>query len=61
MVDIVQRWVAPIVRDWHVIHSRDKRWPPAAAAFRQFLLQQGAATIERAVGLPALARRTTRK
>jgi LysR family transcriptional regulator, low CO2-responsive transcriptional regulator len=51
----------PIVRDWHVIHSRDKRLPPAAVAFRQFLLQQGAATIERAVGLPALARRTTRK
>jgi DNA-binding transcriptional LysR family regulator len=44
----------PIVRDWFVIHRRDKRLSPAAAAFRDFLLAQGAPIIGRAVGLPPL-------
>lgn len=50
-----------IVRDWRVIRRRFKRLPQAAAAFRPMLLQRGPATIERAVGLAALARRTGRK
>lgn len=28
----------PIVRDWHVVHLKDKRLSPVAAAFMQFLL-----------------------
>jgi DNA-binding transcriptional LysR family regulator len=41
----------PIVRDWFVIHLRDKRLWPIAAAFRSFLLERGAAIIADAVGL----------
>ena len=42
----------PLVRDWYVIHLRDKRLSPIAAAFRSFLLEKGAAIIQQAVGIP---------
>ena len=42
----------PLVRDWYVIHLRDKRLSPIAAAFRTFLLEKGAAIIQQAVGIP---------
>src|SRR6267378_2277059 len=42
----------PIVRDWYVIHLRDKKLSPIASAFRAFLLQQGAGIIQKAVGEP---------
>ncbi len=45
----------PVIRHWHVTHRRDKRLSPAARVFREFLLERGAALIERAVGLPAPA------
>lgn len=35
----------PLVRDWFVIHLRDKRLSPIAAAFRSFLLERGAGII----------------
>jgi LysR family transcriptional regulator, low CO2-responsive transcriptional regulator len=35
----------PLVRDWFVIHLRDKRLSPIAAAFRSFLLERGAGVI----------------
>jgi DNA-binding transcriptional LysR family regulator len=41
----------PLVRDWYVIHLREKRLAPIAAAFRSFLLEKGAAIIQQAVGL----------
>ena len=41
----------PIVRDWYVIHLREKRLSPIAAAFRGFLLEHGAAIIRQAVGV----------
>src|SRR5690606_8419223 len=41
----------PLVRDWYVIHRKDKRLLPAALAFREFLLRAGAALIERATGV----------
>jgi DNA-binding transcriptional LysR family regulator len=41
----------PIVRDWFVIHLREKRLWPIAAAFRAFLLERGADIIREAVGL----------
>ena len=47
----------PLVRDWYVIHLRDKRLAPIAAAFRAFLLERGAATIARALGELPLGRR----
>ncbi|HKE46411.1 MAG TPA: LysR substrate-binding domain-containing protein [Steroidobacteraceae bacterium] len=40
----------PIMRDWYVIHLRDKRLSPVAAAFRSFLLERGAAIITEGVG-----------
>jgi DNA-binding transcriptional LysR family regulator len=40
----------PVLRQWFVIHRRGKRLTPAAQAFKSFLLDQGAALIERAVG-----------
>lgn len=40
----------PVVRNWHVVHHRAKRLPPPAAAFKSFLLREGAAMIERLVG-----------
>lgn len=43
----------PIVRDWFVIHLKEKRLSPIATAFRAFLLERGAAMIEEAVGLDA--------
>jgi DNA-binding transcriptional LysR family regulator len=41
----------PEVRDWYVIHLRDKRLTPITAAFREFLLKSGAGIIERATGI----------
>jgi DNA-binding transcriptional LysR family regulator len=40
----------PIVRDWYVIHLRDKRLAPIPTAFRTFLLEHGARIIHKAVG-----------
>jgi len=40
----------PVMREWYVIHRRGKRLSPAAQAFKSFLLERGAALIERAVG-----------
>ena len=41
----------PIMRDWYVIHLRDKHLSPVAAAFRSFLLERGAAIITEGVGI----------
>lgn len=38
----------PLIRDWYVIHLRDKRLSPITAAFRSFLLEQGATIIRKA-------------
>jgi DNA-binding transcriptional LysR family regulator len=37
----------PLVRDWYVIHMRDKRLSPITVAFRSFLLARGAEVIAR--------------
>jgi len=42
----------PVMRKWHIVHHRNKRLPPVAVAFKEFLLQEGAALIERLVGRP---------
>lgn len=47
----------PIVRDWFVIHLREKRLSPIAAAFRGFLLSDGARIIRGAVGVDLPQRR----
>lgn len=40
----------PIVRDWYVMHLRDKHLSPITAAFRTFLLERGGQIIHRTVG-----------
>ncbi|HEY5760964.1 MAG TPA: LysR family transcriptional regulator [Steroidobacter sp.] len=37
----------PLIRDWFVIHMRDKRLSPIAVAFRSFLLEKAAAIIHK--------------
>jgi hypothetical protein len=40
----------PLVRDWFLIHLRDKKLSPIAQAFRTFLLEQGASIMKKALG-----------
>lgn len=40
----------PLIRDWFVIHLQEKELAPIAAAFRAFILEQGAQIIHDAVG-----------
>jgi DNA-binding transcriptional LysR family regulator len=37
----------PLLLNWYVVHRRNKRLPPVALAFKRFLLDDGAALIER--------------
>jgi LysR family transcriptional regulator, low CO2-responsive transcriptional regulator len=39
----------PLMLHWYVVHRRAKRLPPVAQAFKDFLLADGAALIERIV------------
>jgi DNA-binding transcriptional LysR family regulator len=39
----------PAMLNWYLVHNRTKRLPPVAAAFKDFLMHQGAALIERLV------------
>ena len=50
----------PLMLNWYVVHRRAKRLPPVALAFKSFLLQDGPALIEQAVGAGARAARTRR-
>ncbi|HVW70047.1 MAG TPA: LysR family transcriptional regulator [Steroidobacteraceae bacterium] len=47
----------PIVRDWYVIHLRDKQLAPIPTAFRAFLLENGAHILHEAIGDPPSSRR----
>jgi DNA-binding transcriptional LysR family regulator len=59
----------PAMLSWYLVHNRSKRLPPVAAAFKDFLLQEGAALIKRLVhfdmssasGAPHSASRATRR
>jgi len=39
----------PVMRNWHVVHRKNKRLPPVALAFKEFLLKEGALLIDRIV------------
>jgi DNA-binding transcriptional LysR family regulator len=39
----------PAMLNWYLVHNRTKRLPPAATAFKEFLLREGASLIERLV------------
>ncbi|WLI87669.1 LysR family transcriptional regulator [Massilia sp. R2A-15] len=47
----------PLMLDWYVVHRRDKRLPPVARAFKQFLLDEGAALIDKLIPMPKPAAR----
>jgi LysR family transcriptional regulator, low CO2-responsive transcriptional regulator len=40
----------PVLRDWFLIHLRDKKLSPIAEAFRTFLLEHGASIMKKALG-----------
>lgn len=42
----------PVVRSWHVVHLARKRLPPAAAAFKEFLLAEGVHLVKTLTALP---------
>lgn len=37
----------PVMFNWYVVHRKNKRLPPVAEAFKRFLIEEGAALIER--------------
>lgn len=37
----------PVMRDWYIVHRRDKRLTPVAGAFREFLLAQAHGALRR--------------
>jgi len=37
----------PVTRDWYVVHRKDKRLSPMAAAFREFLLEEAKDILDR--------------
>ena len=47
----------PLIRDWFVIHLRDKHLSPITAAFRSFLLENGTGIIRKTVEESELVRR----
>lgn len=47
----------PLMREWHIVHHKNKRLPPVAIAFKQFLLEEGAVLIEDLVGQPSPKRK----
>jgi LysR family transcriptional regulator, low CO2-responsive transcriptional regulator len=50
----------PLMLNWYVVHRKAKRLPPVAQAFKSFLLHDGAALIEQAVGAGTRPARTRR-
>jgi len=48
----------PAMLNWYLVHNRTKRLPPVACAFKDFLLHEGAALLERLMPIdPGDARR----
>jgi DNA-binding transcriptional LysR family regulator len=37
----------PVMRQWYVVHRRDRRLPPVTQAFQRFVVQEGARLIRR--------------
>jgi DNA-binding transcriptional LysR family regulator len=46
----------PLMLDWYVVHRNDKRLPPVARAFKEFLLAEGAGLIEKLIPTPKPAK-----
>jgi LysR family transcriptional regulator, low CO2-responsive transcriptional regulator len=50
----------PLMLNWYVVHRRAKRLPPVAQAFKNFLLADGGALIEQALGVKRKLPATTK-
>ncbi len=52
-----------LMLNWYVVHRKNKRLPPVALAFKEFLTEEGAGLIERAIAiekrLPAKSKQGT--
>ncbi|MNS65906.1 HTH-type transcriptional activator CmpR [compost metagenome] len=46
----------PVMLNWYVVHRKNKRLPPVALAFKQFLMEEGSALIERITGVEGIIR-----
>ncbi|KWR75344.1 LysR family transcriptional regulator [Cupriavidus sp. IDO] len=44
----------PVMLNWYVVHRKNKRLPPVALAFKQFLMEEGAGLIQRITGVGGL-------
>jgi DNA-binding transcriptional LysR family regulator len=41
----------PMMLSWYLVHRRNKRLPPVAQAFREFLMREGATLIKEITGI----------
>ena len=41
----------PLMLNWYVVHRKNKRLPPVAQAFKNFLMTDGAGLIEQTMGV----------
>ena len=46
----------PMLLHWYIVHRKNKRLPPVALAFKNFLLSDGAVLIEQYLSPPATAK-----
>ncbi|MDO8298151.1 LysR family transcriptional regulator [Lacisediminimonas sp.] len=51
----------PVMHNWYLVHRRNKRLPPVAQAFREFLLTHGATLLEQVTRLDPKLLHTQRK
>ena len=51
----------PLMLNWYLVHRRNKRLPPVAQAFREFLMRDGAELIRTITGIDQLGAIRTRK
>lgn len=42
----------PVTRDWYVVHRKDKRLSPMAAAFRKFLVDEAKGILDHEIAIP---------
>jgi DNA-binding transcriptional LysR family regulator len=50
----------PVMLDWFVVHRKNKRLPPVALAFKNFLLSEGAAQIQKIIPFTPAPKRPAR-
>ncbi|WP_019449386.1 LysR family transcriptional regulator [Cupriavidus sp. BIS7] len=46
----------PVMLNWYVVHRKNKRLPPVALAFKQFLMEEGATLIQQITGVEGVIR-----